>query len=702
MTIGSGATFNDQTTSSGLNIVTQNEGGTDNGTTAAVNNQGTFTKSGSAATSTISTTFNNSGIVNIQSGTLNLSGGGTDSGIFNVSSGAAIQFNSAFTLNGASSTGLGQVQLGSSTLTVGSASNFASGFTQLAGSLIGAGTLTVSGLSTLSGGTESGAGTTIASGGAAFTTTSFSLDGGRTLQLGGTSTATGTFVQIQLNGGTDPGSGILTIGSGATFNDQTTSSGLNIVTQNEGGTDNGTTAAVNNQGTFIKSGSAATSTISTTFNNSGVVNVQSGTLTLTGAFSNSGTLNADGGNIHINTAVNDSGSATIFGTSQLQYGASSNEDVTFAIGATGTLILVNSSTYTGHVSGFTGTGDGNPATSDKIDLRDISFAAHTESYSNNVLTISDGVHTAHINFVGSYVLANFHFSNDGSGGTLVTDPPVGGTDQETFTTQNDTIGGSSPVLNPSITEAAVATGVAPLESTTVDIVASVSNKKGGTDNHQAPVIVTDNLATVQNPDGTVTISGVHAKDSDPLSSTETFSVTAATEAGASGTSITPSASSGSLVGINNVLTSGVTYQPGDTPPATDKVTLTVTDVFGANDTVNFVFNQADPEPNVALQGTSGKDVIFATSSQDVLTGGAGQDQFLFAPTLGPTVQHTITDFETGIDKLDVRQFKDFSDASIPVATQQQGSDTLIILDAHDTLLLKNVFASSLHASDFLV
>src|SRR5204863_9465339 len=45
-----------------------------------------FTKSGSATTSTISTTFNstgtvgvpNSGTVNVQSGTLNLSGGGTD------------------------------------------------------------------------------------------------------------------------------------------------------------------------------------------------------------------------------------------------------------------------------------------------------------------------------------------------------------------------------------------------------------------------------------------------------------------------------------------------------------------------------------------------------------------------------------------------------------------------------------------------
>ena len=81
------------------------------------------------------------------------------------------------------------------------------------------------------------------------------------------------------------------------------------------------------------------------------------------------------------------------------------------------------------------------------------------------------------------------------------------------------------------------------------------------------------------------------------------------------------------------------------------MTLTVTDSFGASDSVNFVFNQAGSGPDIALQGTSGKDVIFATNSQDVLIGGAGQDQFLFAPTAsGPSVQHTITDFEVGIDK----------------------------------------------------
>jgi Ca2+-binding RTX toxin-like protein len=156
-----------------------------------------------------------------------------------------------------------------------------------------------------------------------------------------------------------------------------------------------------------------------------------------------------------------------------------------------------------------------------------------------------------------------------------------------------------------------------------------------------------------------------------------------------------------LTHVNGTLTTGVTYDPGITAPATDKVTLTVTDLFGATDTVSFIFNQAGTGPNIALQGTSGKDVIFATDSADALTGGAGQDQFHFAPVASGNVQHTITDFEAGIDRLDVRQFLNITGASIPAAVQQ-GNDTLITLDAHDTLLLKNVIASSVHASDYIV
>ena len=112
--------------------------------------------------------------------------------------------------------------------------------------------------------------------------------------------------------------------------------------------------------------------------------------------------------------------------------------------------------------------------------------------------------------------------------------------------------------------------------------------------------------------------------------------------------------------------------------------------------------QPGAAPNITPQSTSGTNVILATNSQDVLTGSAAQDQFVFAPTpSGPSVQHTITDFEVGIDKIDVSQFSNISASALPTETQQ-GSDTLVTLDGHDALLLKNVAAVNLHGSDFIV
>jgi hypothetical protein len=137
------------------------------------------------------------------------------------------------------------------------------------------------------------------------------------LQLGGTSTATGTQVNIGLNGNTDPGSGILTIGSGATFDDRTTSTGLNILASNFGVADNGAAAVMNNLGTFTKSGSAVTSTISTTFNNKGTVDVQTGTLSLSGGgtdagatYQGAGTVNFSGGTRTLDAASSIKGNAT--------------------------------------------------------------------------------------------------------------------------------------------------------------------------------------------------------------------------------------------------------------------------------------------------------------------------------------------------------------------------------------------------------
>ena len=70
--------------------------------------------------------------------------------------------------------------------------------------------------------------------------------------------------------------------------------------------------------------------------------------------------------------------------------------------------------------------------------------------------------------------------------------------------------------------------------------------------------------------------------------------------------------------------------------------------------------------------------------------------------VGPTdAQHTITDFVAGLDKIDLRQFGNIGALS-DLTEVQQGSDTLITLDGHDSLLLKNVAAANLSANDFIL
>jgi len=232
----------------------------------------------------------------------------------------------------------------------------------------------------------------------------------------------------------------------------------------------------------------------------------------------------------------------------------------------------------------------------------------------------------------------------------------------------------------------------------------VADGNNGTDivwNHQAPFIVTNNFTVTNNNDGTTTVSGLQISDSDP--GVSSVSITATTAGAASGTSVSPSVSSGSLASINATLASGIIYNQGGTPPSSDMVTLNATDNFGASETVNFVFNQSNNSTGVHLVGTSGNDVIFATGGSDVLTGGGGLDQFVFKPTGGPNpVQHMITDFNAATDTLDLRQFYPVISTSALPSEHQIGNDTLVTLDSQDTILLKNVVASSLHANDFIV
>ncbi|WP_108512242.1 VCBS domain-containing protein [Bradyrhizobium algeriense] len=238
------------------------------------------------------------------------------------------------------------------------------------------------------------------------------------------------------------------------------------------------------------------------------------------------------------------------------------------------------------------------------------------------------------------------------------------------------------------------TGSQPL---TITLIGANSTTSGSGSLAAGPVIGTDAFSITENGDGTTTVSGLYVSDSDATAPNDTFTIHAAANS-ASG-SVIPPTGDGSLAVVNAALDNGIVYDPGNDPPQTDMVTLTVSDGLGHSDTVHFVFNEAAQRP-LTLTGTSGKDVIFATGSNDTLTGGGAGDQFVFAPEL--TINSdTITDFDVTRDKIDVRQFGNINSWT-DITAVQQGNDTVITLDNNTSVLLKNVVASSLHANDFIV
>jgi len=99
----------------------------------------------------------------------------------------------------------------------------------------------------------------------------------------------------------------------------------------------------------------------------------------------------------------------------------------------------------------------------------------------------------------------------------------------------------------------------------------------------------------------------------------------------------------------------------------------------------------------ALHGGSGRDHLSGDSGNDLLSGDKGNDVFDFGQGFG---KDRITDFKNG----DVIAFHDHLFANfqeVKAASHQVGQDTVITLDADNTITLQHVQLGSLHASDFL-
>jgi hypothetical protein len=114
-----------------------------------------------------------------------------------------------------------------------------------------------------------------------------------------------------------------------------------------------------------------------------------------------------------------------------------------------------------------------------------------------------------------------------------------------------------------------------------------------------------------------------------------------------------------------------------------------------------------------MVGSAGNDTLHADQATDVLIGGAGNDTFVFNPHIG---QQTVADFQSGADKIDITGIDGVTADNIAAwlnggngqaaHATQVGNDTVIDLDqapqGTDTVILKNISLSTLHASDFIV
>ena len=144
----------------------------------------------------------------------------------------------------------------------------------------------------------------------------------------------------------------------------------------------------------------------------------SGGLIINGDLSNNGMLWANNGNITVAGTVDGSGYAVIEGSAQLEFGAASSENTTFAATGDGTLKLDQSADYSGTVSGFN-EGDRLMLSDLLVDADTTLTFAENQDGTGGLLTVSDGTHTANVAMAGDYDAAGFHVAADSSGASVI-------------------------------------------------------------------------------------------------------------------------------------------------------------------------------------------------------------------------------------------------------------------------------------------
>ena len=314
ITFWNGATVNNHGTFNDANafasFIEHSVGGPHN-----FNNIGTYNKQSNTITTTdLGLAFNNSGVVNVNAGTLRPSGG-TSTGTFNIADGAVLDFrNGNNTLNGATTQGLGTLAItsdlvGADAIVTINGGSHTTPFL-LSGSQLNGSSHTFQGAATWTGGAIFGPGTTDFANNVAITGANTKVvGGGRTLNLHGTTT---------WSGNTGVNNNAIQFWNGATINNLGVFNDANafasFIEHNVGGPH-----VFSNQGTYNKLANTVTMVdLGVLFSNSGTLNVNAGTMRfVSGTQGPIGTINVASGATYQHDTASTAGVLNTAGTLNL-------------------------------------------------------------------------------------------------------------------------------------------------------------------------------------------------------------------------------------------------------------------------------------------------------------------------------------------------------------------------------------------------
>lgn len=124
--------------------------------------------------------------------------------------------------------------------------------------------------------------------------------------------------------------------------------------------------------------------------------------------------------------------------------------------------------------------------------------------------------------------------------------------------------------------------------------------------------------------------------------------------------------------------------------------------LGGNDTLNGGSGNDTLQGgngNDTLTGGLGRDRLDGGAGNDILAGGDGKDTFVFASSHGTA---RITDFEDGLDRIDLAAFG-FADAAAAKAfAAQAGADVVFTFAAGNVLTVGNITLAQLTSADFIL